>query len=119
MTAAEFKEALHRLGRTQIGFAQEIGVSRRTVHLWAERGPPAYAINMIGLIDRLAVSAKPMNRRDIKCPAPEPLLDDMYAQAASEGEGQNFLQAIESWLESRAALGRSKSEFHEADAKSA
>ena len=69
MTGDEFKAVLRRLGRTQIGLAQEIGVSRRTVHLWAERGPPAYAIYLISLIERYAVPAKH------EAPTERPLLD--------------------------------------------
>jgi DNA-binding XRE family transcriptional regulator len=98
MTGDEFKAVLRRLGRTQIGLAQEIGVSRRTVHLWAERGPPAYAIYLISLIERYAVPAKH------EAPTERPLLDpaavlgSMLAVAASDGMRQEFLSAVEYWL---------------------
>ncbi|WP_071000302.1 hypothetical protein [Methylobacterium sp. C1] len=99
MTGAEFKGALRRLGRTQIGFAQEIGVSRRTVHLWVERGPPAYAIHLLDLIERCGML--PVQGRPVKqsCSDLASVLGDMYARASSEGAGPDFVRAVERWLE--------------------
>ncbi|MDN3626016.1 helix-turn-helix domain-containing protein [Methylobacterium isbiliense] len=98
MTPAEFKATLRRLGRTQIGFASEIGVSRRTIHLWAERGPPAYAVYLLGLIERYGVrAAQEASTKPILGDAAA-VLDDMYARAASEGVGTDFVDVVEHWL---------------------
>ncbi len=37
MNGSEFKHRLRLLGRTQIGFAAEIGVTERTVHNWTSK----------------------------------------------------------------------------------
>ena len=98
MTGDEFKAVLRRLGRTQIGLAQEIGVSRRTVHLWAERGPPAYAIYLIRLIERYAVPTKHENSIERSLPDPAAALGSMLSVAASGGMHQEFISAVEHWL---------------------
>ncbi|MCP2081879.1 UNVERIFIED_ORG: hypothetical protein J2W74_003065 [Methylorubrum zatmanii] len=99
MTPDEFKAALRRLGRTQIGFALEIGVSRRTVHLWAERGPPAYAVYLLTLIERYGVSSTQHSPLQPISADPVSVLSDMYTRAASIGAGPGFVSAVELWLQ--------------------
>lgn len=98
MTGHEFKNALRRLGRTQIGFSHEIGVSRRTVHLWAERGPPAHAIYLISLIERYAVPTEHQTSIERPLPDPAAALDSMLSVAASSGMRHEFVGAVEDWL---------------------
>lgn len=101
MTGDEFKDALRRLGRTQIGFAQEIGVSRRTVHLWAERGPPAYAIYLIGLLERCAVPTEHVATIEQPLPDPAEALASMYSVAVAGGACREFIGAVRRWLDSQ------------------
>lgn len=100
MTGAEFKFALRRLGRTQIGFAREIGVSRRSVHLWVEQGPPAYVGYLIGLIERHLVATAQIPWLKQLDPDPTAALGAMYSCIESGGARLEFLRAVEGWLES-------------------
>ncbi|MBA8914179.1 helix-turn-helix domain-containing protein [Methylorubrum thiocyanatum] len=99
MTPDEFKTALRRLGRTQIGFALEIGVSRRTVHLWAERGPPAYAVYLLTLIERYGVKAAQNDQATPIPTDPAHVLSGMYTQAISTSDGPSFVGAVEHWVQ--------------------
>lgn len=101
MTGAEFKSALRRLGRTQIGFAREIGVSRRSVHLWVEQGPPAYVVYLINLIERYVMATSQLPRPEQSSPDPTEALCAMYSIVESGGARLEFLGAVERWLKSQ------------------
>ncbi|MGU3660890.1 hypothetical protein [Methylobacterium fujisawaense] len=56
MDGAEFKAVLRSLGKTQVKFANELGVALRTVHYWASKGPPS---EIVYLLDLMAVHKNP------------------------------------------------------------
>lgn len=52
MTPVEVSETLARLGLTQKGFAELIGVGRRTAHRWASEQVPPIVETILRLLDR-------------------------------------------------------------------
>lgn len=98
MTGDEFKDRLRRLGRTQIELAREIGVSRRSVHHWAERGPPAYVVYVLSLIERCGRPSEPPSTETLSHTDPGFILDTLLEQAEAAQGGATFVKAVERWL---------------------
>lgn len=106
MTGSEFKHRLRLLGRTQVGFALEIGVTERTVRNWASRGPPAEVCYLIDTItslempfgprvevDRDVAAEKAFARSAIK------VMDELEERAARTGAGREFVDAVRLWID--------------------
>ncbi|MBY0256997.1 hypothetical protein [Methylobacterium sp.] len=101
LSAAEFRARLRELGRTQDGFAQEIGSSLRSVNRWSNEGPPPAVAYLLDLLETLElhVGASQMEL------APKPLdlavrdeLDRVLARATALGRRTETLKDVRTWL---------------------
>jgi hypothetical protein len=101
MSAAEFRARLRELGRTQVGFAQEIGSSHRSVNRWSSEGPPpevAYLLDLLATLE-LHVGAPPaaMAREALDHPV-RVELDRLLAWATTLGRRTETLDDVRTWL---------------------
>lgn len=106
MDGAGFKAVLRVLGRTQVEFAREIGVSLRTVHYWSSKGPPS---EVAYLLDLMAAHELPFgflsdsDRASIERPLEAEL--NRLLTAAGDSRREEVMSAVEKWLsESRKQL---------------
>lgn len=107
MDGRGFKALLRHLGRTQVEFAGEIGVSLRTVHYWASGGPPS---EIAYLLDLMVVRELPFgvgNADDTNAMKRtlETELDRLY-EAAEAGRRFEFIDTVEAWIEARRAASQ-------------
>lgn len=105
MDGAEFKIALKRLGRTQVGFAEETGTPLRTVHNWAAWGPPAEVIYLLQLMGRMQ---KPFDwpATEIETDAFDLNVDrelNRLNDAVGGERREAFLRNLERWLRTQRA----------------
>ncbi|CAM2790380.1 hypothetical protein JHFBIEKO_4910 [Methylobacterium mesophilicum] len=105
MTGSEFKHRLRLLGRTQVGFASEIGVTERTVHNWASKGPPAEIRYLIDTMTSLEMPFGPHHEvvRDLAAEkafarSATIVMNQLAEQAARTGAGREFIDAVRLWI---------------------
>lgn len=106
MDGLEFKARLRILRRTQVGFAAEIGVAPRTVHYWADRGPPneiAYLLDMLALVElpfgpNVSVSDSCISSQTFSKRV-ELVVDRLVGVAVENGRLVEFKKALRDWVE--------------------
>jgi transcriptional regulator with XRE-family HTH domain len=103
MNGDEFKARLRLLGRTQLAFAQELGVGARTVQSWAKDGPPS---EVSYLLDLLSESEMPLGPSDLFAHDLEIMkvsifhrLDVLLGIARSAGRDEDFKKLVRGWLQ--------------------
>lgn len=106
MTGSEFKHRLRLLGRTQVGFASEIGVTERTVHNWASKGPPAEIRYLIDTMTSLEMPFGPQveTARDLAAAkafarSATLVMNQLAERAARTGAGREFVDAVRIWID--------------------
>jgi hypothetical protein len=115
MNGSEFKHRLRLLGRTQIGFAAEIGVTERTVRNWTSKGPPAeirYLIDTKTSLEmpfgpKVQEALNPTGQRAFARSATK-VMNELAERAARTGAGREFEDAVRVWIDQ--AMNRARSE---------
>jgi hypothetical protein len=115
MNGSDFKHRLRLLGRTQIGFAAEIGVTERTVRNWTSKGPPAeiqYLIDTMTSLEmpfgpKVQEALDPTGQRAFARSATK-VMNDLAKRAARTGAGREFEDAVRVWIEQ--VMDRARSE---------
>lgn len=105
MNGSEFKHRLRLIGRTQIGFAAEIGVTERTVHNWARKGPPSEIRYLIDTMTSLEMPFGPQVA-DVRTTTSEQdfarlaaqAMDQLAEKAVRIGAGREFIDAVHLWI---------------------
>ncbi|MET3415039.1 hypothetical protein [Methylobacterium sp. 1030] len=105
MNGSEFKQRLRILGRTQIGFATEIGVTERTVHNWTSKGPPSeicYLIETMTSLEmpfgpKVAVARNATSEREFTRSVAR-VMDRLAEQAVCVGAEHAFVDAVRNWI---------------------
>lgn len=106
MNGSEFKHRLRILGRTQIGFAKELGVTERTVHNWTSKGPPSEICYLIATMTSLempfgpqeAVVRNPTSEQEFTRSVAR-VMDRLAEQAVCIGAEDAFVDAVRNWIE--------------------
>ncbi|GJD85327.1 hypothetical protein [Methylobacterium haplocladii] len=113
MDGPEFKHRLRVMGRTQAGFASEIGVVERTVHYWASRGPPAEIVYLLDVLADLEMPFGPMSDIADDASATEgfkrtavKVVERLAYLAALRGAEQEFIETLRLWLDERTDRSR-------------
>ena len=99
MDGGGFKARLRLLGRTQVGFAAEIGVAERTVHDWARQGPPTVVAYLLDLLTMHDLPLGPPDSRDESLKA---AIDNQLHRLVASGREEcrpEILQLITSWVD--------------------
>jgi hypothetical protein len=107
MTGAEFKHRLRLLGRTQVGFASEIGVTERTVHNWANKGPPAEICYLVDTLTSLEMPFGPRSDANSNgqqaqtafARSANALMNQLAERAARTGAEREFVDAVRLWID--------------------
>lgn len=83
MEGRAFADEIDRLGFTQVGFADWLGVGRRTIRDYVQKGAPQSVVTVVELLKRVHVPEAPSpiattleKARDAIQPAARALLDD-------------------------------------------
>ena len=115
MTGSEFKHRLRLLGRTQVAFASEIGVTERTVHNWASKGPPAEIRYLIDTMTSLEMPFGPQVEvaRDLASAkafarSATMVMNQLAERAARTGAGPEFVDAVRLWIDQATDQGGSE-----------
>lgn len=101
MTGSEFRARLRELGRTQSGFAREIGGSQRSVTRWISEGPPpevAYLMDLLTTLELHIGSAPTHSERDSNGHQVDTALDRLLVQATASGHRDELIAEVERWL---------------------
>ncbi|MCJ2042238.1 helix-turn-helix transcriptional regulator [Methylobacterium sp. J-059] len=118
MSGSEFRARLRELGRTQSGFAREIGGSHRSVTRWISEGPPPEVAYLIDLLATLELHiGQSTTRTDDKSNEyqVDSALDRLLVQATASGRRAELIAGVHQWLrtvadksdEVRSTLGNS------------
>jgi hypothetical protein len=106
MNGSEFKHRLRILGRTQSGFAAEIGVTERTIHNWTSKGPPAEICYLIDTMTSLEMPFGPevKGERDLTgekafTRAATKVMNELAERADRMGAGHEFVDAVRLWID--------------------
>jgi transcriptional regulator with XRE-family HTH domain len=99
MDGRSFKAVLRALGKTQVEFAEEIGVALRTVHYWASKGPPSEVAYLLDLLAAYELPFGPPSE-DGRVPIQRPLETQLNRLLAAAGDSRRdeAIDAIERWL---------------------
>lgn len=99
MDGVGFKARLRLLGRTQVGFAAEIGVAERTVHDWARQGPPTVVAYLLDLLTMHDLPLGPPDSGDASLKAAiDGQLHRLLASSREEYRPE-ILQLIADWVD--------------------
>ncbi|GLS73474.1 hypothetical protein GCM10007890_54890 [Methylobacterium tardum] len=99
MDGVGFKARLRLLGRTQVGFAAEIGVAERTVHDWARQGPPTVVVYLLDLLTKHDLPLGPPDSGDESLKAAiDGQLHRLLASCREEFRPE-ILQLITDWVD--------------------
>lgn len=106
MTGSEFKHRLRLLGRTQVGFALEIGVTERTVRNWASRGPPAEIRYLIDTMTSFEMPFGPQvgavrdpTAKTAFARSATKVMNELAERAARTGAEGEFVDAVRVWID--------------------
>lgn len=101
MTGSEFRARLRELGRTQSGFAHEIGGSHRSVTRWISEGPPpevAYLMDLLTTLELHIGSASTRSEGESNAHQVDTALDRLLVQATASGHRDELIAEIHRWL---------------------
>lgn len=106
MTGPEFKHRLRLMGRTQVGFASEVGVTERTVHYWASKGPPAEIAYLVDILTTVEMPFGPHvdlvddpSAAMAFAQAAAKVMDRLADRAAHRGAKREFVDAVRLWID--------------------
>ncbi|MCP1561414.1 UNVERIFIED_ORG: hypothetical protein M2438_000418 [Methylobacterium sp. SuP10 SLI 274] len=94
------------MGRTQVGFASEVGVTERTVHYWTSKGPPAEICYLVDVLTTVEMPFGPnIDLVDDPCAAAAfarattQIMDQLADRAAHRGAKREFIDAVRLWID--------------------
>ncbi|MGU3404920.1 hypothetical protein [Methylobacterium brachiatum] len=102
MDAGEFKARLHLLNRTQAQFAAEIGCTRRTVSIWASKGPPthiAYLLDLLTVLELPFGSSVQSWQQNAESESVSKTLDRLMSDESDPELRMAFLLQVHEWLQ--------------------
>ena len=91
MTGDEFDAEIRRLGFTQVGFGEFVGIAPRTIRTYVQKGPPAFIVKMLSLMSSQHVEGgwrgnrlKPAPTLDETREAVEPAVQALVSRAVEQ-----------------------------------